>query len=237
MTAVHPEEHARPVVLHQQWRHVSFIHWPVAASAVAAKLPDGLTPDLFDGEAWISITPFAVCGERALGLPAMPRLSNYGELNLRTYVVGPDGRDGLWFLSLDVSNPVTAAAARAALGVPYRLSHVDVAAENGTLRYRGRRVRHSQTQFAIDVVVGDAIERQSSLDTWLTGRWRAWTSIAGRLAYVPVRHQPWPLRRATLRRCEQTVTTAHHVPDPPSHPLVQYASSVEADLSAPRPHW
>lgn len=36
----------------------------------------------------------------------------FPETNLRTYVLGPDGRPGIWFWSLDATSPSAVAAAR-----------------------------------------------------------------------------------------------------------------------------
>lgn len=50
---------------------------------------------------------------RPLVGPALPWLREVPEVNVRTYVVGPGGRPGVWFFSLDIATPDTVAAARA----------------------------------------------------------------------------------------------------------------------------
>ena len=46
----------------QTWDHLLFAHWRVDADALRALIPEQLPLDLFDGEAWIGITPFRVSG-------------------------------------------------------------------------------------------------------------------------------------------------------------------------------
>jgi len=212
---------------------VSLVHWPVPAESVDELLPSGLRADTYEGSAWVSITPFAVCREHPAGLPPLPVASNYGEVNLRTYVVGPEGLDGIWFFSLDVSNPLSALAARAALRVPYHLSHVTVAHDGDRVRYRGRRWGEGAAGFDIEVTPGERTARPTDRDIWLTGRWRAWSAVAGRLCYVPVTHEPWPLHTGRLDGLAQTLTDAAGVPRPPTECVVHYASGVDARFGAP----
>ena len=44
----------------------------------------------------------------------MPFVSDFTETNLRTYVIGPDGRDGLWFFTLETDSLPTVLGARSA---------------------------------------------------------------------------------------------------------------------------
>src|SRR4051812_22094227 len=117
---------------------MSFLHWSYDADAVAALLPPGLAVDTHGGKAWISLTPFRMERFRVSGLPPVPGLSNFPETNLRTYVVGPDGRDGIFFLSLEVDSLATTLGARLAYGAPYHWADMKVE-QNGGVRYVSRR--------------------------------------------------------------------------------------------------
>ena len=37
----------------QRWNDLLFAHWPVAAAAIGALLPEGLEVDTFQGSAWL----------------------------------------------------------------------------------------------------------------------------------------------------------------------------------------
>ena len=45
--------------MRQTWNHIVWCHWPVEPEQVSAFLPDGLTPDLFEGKAWVGLIPFS----------------------------------------------------------------------------------------------------------------------------------------------------------------------------------
>src|SRR5688572_21053648 len=104
MSGSRPEEQIPFPMVRQRWRDVSFLHWRYDPAALQSLLPDDLEVDTFDGHGWVSLTPFLVEGLRPALAPAVPGLSTFPETNLRTYVVGPDGRDGLWFLTLEADS-------------------------------------------------------------------------------------------------------------------------------------
>ena len=90
-----------PTVMYQRWEELLFLHWPVEPQVVAEVLPPGLGVDTYKGKAWLGVVPFSMRGVRPRFLPAVPGLSSFPELNLRTYVVDKRGRPGVWFYSLD----------------------------------------------------------------------------------------------------------------------------------------
>lgn len=103
----------RPAVMHQRWESLLFLHWRVPAATIQQTLPAGLTVDTFEGEAYLGISPFFMRQVRPTGLPAVPWLSDFLELNVRTYVYNADGVPGIWFYSLDCDQPLAVAGARA----------------------------------------------------------------------------------------------------------------------------
>ena len=212
---------------------MTFLHWAYAPGQLRPLLPSELGVDTWEGEAWVSVTPFVMVDFRLPGLPAVPGVSTFPETNVRTYVRGPDGRDGLWFLSLEADSLPTVLAASSVYGVPYRWA--DMAVDEGeVVRYRSHRRAAPTVGHDIQVRVGSPCPAPSELDHWLTGRWRAWTKIARGLATAPVEHQPWPLWDATVVQLEESLLSAVGLPEPDRPPLVQYSPGVDVRLGAPR---
>ena len=94
------------------------MHWRVPEEVLRPLIPQALRLDSFDGSAWLGVVPFRMESVRPRFLPAVPWLSSFPELNLRTYVTH-ENKPGLWFFSLDAHNPVAVRLARATFGLPY----------------------------------------------------------------------------------------------------------------------
>jgi Uncharacterized conserved protein (COG2071) len=105
-------------VMYQTWDKLLFLHWPVAAERLQPLIAPRLSLDTFEGQAWVSVSPFTMWGIRPVLLPPLPVVSQSHELNVRTYVHA-DGVPGVWFFSLDASNTLAVLGARVALGLPY----------------------------------------------------------------------------------------------------------------------
>ena len=220
-------------LLTASWCTLTFLHWPVSADQVQALLPAGLTVDEYDGAAWIGLIPFVMATMRPLGLPLpgadrlhprLPDLSSTPETNLRTYVRGPDGHDGVWFLSMDIGNPLVALTARGLLGAPYYFGRLTVEPDADGVSYSGSRVLGSE-HYRIRVRPGDRV-RSSPLEVWLTGRWRLYTGHLGRLLATPIEHEPWELQEADCEQLVQNLTERAGVPVS-GPPLAHFAARVD----------
>lgn len=242
-----PDQQIRLPLVGFAWLTMTFVHWPVPARQLEPLLPAGLEVDEYDGTGWISFTPFMLANLRPLSIGTLPTagprmsrlrrltdLSTTLETNLRTYVRDPDGRDGLWFLTLDIGNAAMAAALRTAVGAPYHLArmHLD---QDGTLAtYSGARIGGSQS-YRLQASTGRATE-PNDLDDWLTGRWRAYTQHLGRLLVTPVHHEPWPLQHARLEMLEQNLTDAVGLGRLGDPAVVHFSSGVrDVRVGVPRP--
>lgn len=229
-----PLHEVRLPVLRQTWSSVSFVHWRVERSDLLALIPDDLDVAERDGSAWASLVLF--CASDTTGPVPTPPLAPFAETNLRTYVQTGDGREGIWFLSLDAASTVTAAGGSLVYGVPYHLAAASVEVAPESFRYRSRReadgVGHD-----IEVRTGRwyTSEERTPLDEWLTGRWRAISVNAGVALEVFVEHEPWSLRHASLTSIEEDVLAAVGLRRPEQPPMVHAADEVHVRLGAPRP--
>jgi uncharacterized protein len=227
------EERVVAPAVGQAWRKVTFLHWRVDPALIGALLPDVLEPDVVDGSAWIAVTPFCVERFRVFGAVPVPFESSFPETNVRTYVRDKrDGRDGLRFLSIDVASVSNVVAGRLA-GVPYHHSTMSVSGDT-LVRYSCRRSGDDRPAIGHEIAVepGDPIAAPDNLLGSLTGRWRAYTSVARRTFPVPVEHEPWPLRAASIVSLEESLTAAIGL-TLTGEPLVHYSDGVDARLGLP----
>ncbi|WP_309132291.1 DUF2071 domain-containing protein [Brevibacterium sp.] len=235
MSGLTPDHRVRVPLSAQVWDRVTFLHYRAGADDLDRLLPDGLEPDTCDGSAWVSFTPLIMREVRPTVLPPVPGWSTFVELNIRTYVRDHAGRDGLWFFALDCPRHVMVWGLRP-LGLPYR--H-----RPGSFRVEETRPDSESVHYSLgrgvarrdlDVQVGAAIEDQSRLDVFLTGRWNAYTTRFGRLCRVPAAHEPWRLHQADVDGSLLSVPLESRLPLLDEPPLVHFSPGVHARLGAPR---
>jgi uncharacterized protein YqjF (DUF2071 family) len=233
MAGSQSEERVRWAMVEQTWRHVTLLHWRTDPQAVAAVLPRGLVPDVVDGASWISIVAFDVEGFKVCGLPLQLASSSFAETNLRTYVRDRSGRDGIWFLSIDVPNLLNVAGGRV-LGVPYNLSAMSVHRRDGVVEYQCRRRRSRHTGHDLVIQPGPSLDAgERTIADLLAGRWRAFSWV-GRLIDVPVEHESWSLQAARVAHLDESIFPAAGLSRPPGEPLVHFADGLRARLGPPR---
>ena len=255
ITVEAPHGVRRPVML-QGWHSVAAIHWRYRAEDVQVLLPDGFAVDSFDGSAWVGLIPFQMNRIRVPGLPPFGRWSTFPETNVRTYIVDPEGRRGVWFMSLDINRLVPTLVARLAYHLPYCVSAMrigsfasqratslrilsdgDAFGDDTTWMYESRRRwPKGSASSSVSVHVGQRIphEEMTDLDHFLSARWALGTTLAGRLMWAKVAHPPWVLHRAEIVKCEQSLLGAAGLPPPADEPIVRWSPGVEVAIERPR---
>jgi uncharacterized protein YqjF (DUF2071 family) len=226
-----------PGVMMQRWEQVSFLHWPVDPDAMRRLLPPELEVDTFDGAAWVGLIPFRLT-VRLPGVPSIPWVSTFPETNVRTYVRGPDGRCGIWFLSLDAARLGGVAVARSSYRLPYVWAGMRMTSEAGLIRYRARRRWPGGGGAGMNLAIrpGASIrpEKISDLERFLIWRWRLYSP--GRMKLPPrgirllatqVDHPPWPVRRAGIVELREDLLAAAGVEVLERDPLVHFSSGVD----------
>jgi uncharacterized protein YqjF (DUF2071 family) len=221
-----------PVLLAQTWRDVVFVHWPVAPAAVRELFPEGTRPDTFAGWTYVGIVGFSIPATRIGN--AIP-IGSACELNVRLYSMDVDGRQGVVFLSMDVTRPDMVLAAHALLRLPYAWSRVAPMPPNrAAVGYRLRRRRSSRLAAQVEIDVGAPVDHPSALEIFLTARWGLHVRTTLGTTWVQIAHPPFPLHRARLRHADDELLTAAGVP-PPTHAPVGVLWSPGLDAQVGRP--
>jgi uncharacterized protein YqjF (DUF2071 family) len=214
----------RPWLMGQSWERLLFAHWRVDPEALSRVMPANVEPDVFDGDAWIGVTPFMIKGLRMHATPALPRLSTFPELNVRTYTT-VDGKPGIWFLSLDTRNPMAVPAARKLYRLPYHRAEQSVADIGEGLRFLSSRRGDETAAFEIDYRPTGPVFNAApgSLDWFLTERYCLYTVDERLRVYRgDIHHPPWPLQPAEAEIRENTMAQPYGF-DLSGDPLLHFA--------------
>ncbi len=193
----HPDPRQR-AVMHQRWEHLLFLHWSVEPDLIQRTIPPGLHADTFDSTGWLGLVPFAMRGVRPTGLPAVAPISNFLELNVRTYVHDDRGVPGVCFYSLDCNQSLAVLIARIFFGLPYQ--HAKMQADFGpVIDYRStRRGTSEESRFVWRPEGAARIAAPGSLEFFLLERYHLYSSRGGQLYRGTVAHQPYEFRDANV---------------------------------------
>src|SRR3954464_9558980 len=122
---------ASPWVMRQEWHDLLFAHWSIPVDLLRQKVPSPLELDLWHGEAYVGVVPFVIRNLRPRGIPAVPVLSHFAEINVRTYVT-LEGKPGVYFFSLDAENLSAVLGARLLYALPYFSAAFEIARRGDT---------------------------------------------------------------------------------------------------------
>ena len=226
-----------PWVMTQTWHHLLFAHWPVDARALRERLPAGLPLDLYDGQAWVGVVPFHMTNVAPRGVPNIPFVSAFPELNVRTYVT-IDGRPGVYFFSLDAASAVAVAAARTLFGLPYYAATMSVEVDGDVVRYSSARetkmpgVAEFRARYQPTGPV--QVPAEGSLEHFLTERYCLYrVDDSSRTHRLDIHHPRWPLQPAEAQIERNTMAEAAGIRLPSTAPLLHYSRRQDVVAWAP----
>ncbi len=214
----------------QSWLDLLFAHWRLPAATLRSLVPEQIPIDTFDGSAWLGITPFEVAGLHPRGVPPLPWLSRFPELNVRTYTT-IDGRPGIWFFRLDADRAAAVLAARLSYRLPYRHATMSIARAGTRIAYRDGAGFAGTYEPAGSV----SFAEPGTLEYFLTERYCLYTLASGRIRRAEIHHPPWPLQPARAELAEITLTEPLGIPLPDHEPLLHYAAREDVLVWPPHP--
>lgn len=212
---------AGPWIMEQIWRDLLFAHWAIPAAVVRPLIPKELTLDTFDGQAWVSVTPFHM-SIRPRGSP-LAWMRAVPELNCRTYVTA-ENKPGVYFFSLDIRSYAAVAGARLAFHLPYHHAWMRIRHEGNAIAYSARRGALAWS--ATYAPEGPAREAEpGSVEHWLCERYCLYTVRGRRVYRGDIHHVPWPLQNASAKIAENGIARniVSNLPDQAA--IVSFAGS------------
>ena len=227
-----------PWALGMGWRDLLFMHWPVRVDALRPLVPQALSIDTFEGSAWLGVVPFGMTGVRPHLLPAVPWLSNFPELNLRTYVTA-EGRPGIWFFSLDAHSRAAVRLARATFHLPYFDAEMYCHASGDGVDYRSLRTHRGApaAEFAARYgPVGEPFESDpGSIENFLTERYCLYSADGRNNVFRgEIHHHLWPLQPAGAEVRTLAMTQQIGLKLPETDPILHFSRRLDVLAWLPR---
>lgn len=178
---------SEPWKYYQEWNHAVFLHWQVALAELEKLVPKALEIDLYEGTPWVSVVAFTMQKIRPKYLPAFAPISNFDEINIRTYVK-KGGKTGVYFLSIEAGNKLACKIARSLSELPYRYSNMQ---RQGTLYSSENKPLNDKVRLKYGI--GHPVVEKTGLDTWLTERYALFQDTGTAINQFEIHHIEWPL--------------------------------------------
>ena len=177
---------------YQEWNNALFLDYQVDLNELKKFVPKELEIDLFDGKPWVSIVAFTMEKIRPKNLPHFPPISDFDEINIRTYVRS-NNKSGVYFLSIEGGKSLSRKVAKCISQLPYRFSKID----------RTNKQYHSQNavfndRLNIEFTIGNELTKKTELDIWLTERYALFQDTEKSINEFEIHHLEWSLNEIKL---------------------------------------
>lgn len=224
-------------IMAQVWHDLLFAHWPLDPDTLRPLIPPALELDTFGGQAWLGVVPFRMSGVRLRATPAIPWFSAFPELNVRTYVIC-GGKPGVWFFSLDATNSLAVAGARAWFHLPYFRAKMKLVEKDGWIFYRSLRIHRGALVAALEAryqpTGAPFVAAPGTQAHWLAERYCLYSAESSRRIYrAEIHHAPWPLQPARADFPANTMTAQLGLASLHSPPLLHFARLQDVRVWAP----
>jgi uncharacterized protein YqjF (DUF2071 family) len=219
-------------VMHQRWEDLLFLHWEYDPEFIQKTLPPGLHVDLFDGKAYVGLTPFFLKRLKPKLLLPLPEIPEFLEMNLRTYVYDDKGTPGVWFYSLDANNWLAVQTARSFFHLPYFYATME-SYTNEDIAFRCKRQGIDYSAEFLYRGIGSAyFAEPNSLDFFLIERYILFVEkTKPHLAMARIHHAPYALQEVQVSKWDNQVFEWNGLPRPNRPPdYIHYSSGVDVEI-------
>ena len=179
---------------YQEWNNALFLHWTIPFNVLRKFVPDNLNIDTFEDKCYISLVAFTMKNIRPRYLPSVSFISDFAEINIRTYVEN-NGKRGVYFLNIEAEKSISALAAKLLSGLPYEKANIHRTDKQFTSINKKKNFS-LDTEFEIQKVK----ENKTGLDKWLTERYCLYLDKGNELYRYDIHHKEWQIRNVVLKR-------------------------------------
>lgn len=218
-------------VWRQSWNELLFVHYRCDADVLRPLVPPSLEIQEFDGSSWIGVVPFQMNRVMRRPLPDIPAFSNFLELNVRLYVEHK-GVPGVWFLSLDATNPLVVWGGQKFFGLPYKNADIEAMPTplgeghyRSIRRSRGRSEQPAEFEVHFKTFGEDRFAEPGTLEHFLTERYCFYSMTKKGLHRSEVHHWPWPLKSVSGEVLQNSLLEGVQVPK--QEPLFHFSHGVD----------
>jgi len=181
---------------YQEWNNTVFLHWEVDLQELKKLVPDDLEIDLYNGKPWVSLVAFTMEHIRPRNTPSFAPISNFHEINIRTYVK-KDNKAGVYFLSIEAGTQLSCRIAKAISELPYRYSKMT---RKGTLYNSDNKEFNDKIHLKYEV--GQQLKEKGELEKWLIERYALFQDSETSINLFEIHHIEWPIYEVDIKEID-----------------------------------
>ena len=212
------------------WVYLLAAHWSIDPDILAPKIPEGLTLDTYEGDAWLSLIPFKMDNVHPRGLTWSPWGFPFPELNVRTYVTVDGEKPGVWFFSLDAGSRLAVTGARSLFHLPYFNADMTIDVDGDTIGYHSDRTHRGAPGAEFRATYGPTgpanTAEEGSIEHWLMERYCLYSANQDTIYRGEVHHPKWELRPAQAEIEVNTMFDGLDIDLPDEPALVHYVDAI-----------
>ncbi|MBX3257455.1 MAG: DUF2071 domain-containing protein [Chitinophagaceae bacterium] len=179
---------------YQEWINALFLHWTIPFDILRKHVPKNLNIDTFDGDCYVSLVAFTMQKIRPKYLPSISFISDFDEINLRTYI-NNDNKQGVYFLNIEAAKSLSTFVAKLLSGLPYEKADIK-RTDKIFVSTNTQKEFHLDTEF----IVKEKLQNKSELDKWLTERYCLFLDKDNELYRYDIHHKEWEIKTVELKR-------------------------------------
>lgn len=215
----------------QTWQDILFAHYPIEQKLLRPLVPDTLQLDLYNGLGWIGVVSLYVKNNRLRGLPKVPGIDQFPQLNVRTYVT-LNGKPGVYFLSIDAPNILAVMLAKTFYRLPFYNADILIRYAHSEVHFKSIR-RKSDIQYNCSYYAASEffLPKTGSFDEWIAERYSLYSlGKSGQIFRCDILHEPWSLKHAEAEFGNNTLLSNQGIRIESQQPILHFAKKKDVRL-------
>jgi len=181
---------------YQEWNNAIFLHYQVDLAELKKFVPKELEIELFDDKPWVSVVAFTMEKIRPKLLPSFPPISDFDEINVRTYVKS-NNKTGVYFLSIEGGKNISCKVAKKISELPYRFSEI----KRTDNIYQSQNSEFNDRLY-LEFKIGKELTKKTALDKWLTEKYALFQDTDTSINEFEIHHLEWPINDIDLKKLD-----------------------------------
>lgn len=181
-------------IYYQEWNKALFLHWKVPIEILRELVSEKLNIDTLEGNAYVSLVAFTMEKIRPRNLPSLSFISDFAEINLRTYIEN-DNKKGVYFLNIEAEKSLSAFIARQLSGLPYEKSNIS----RTETKFKSENL-NKDFFLDTDFEIKEIVTKKKELDKWLTERYCLYLEEDKTFYRYDIHHKEWEIKNVELKK-------------------------------------